>query len=82
MNTSRHRFVWLKVSEALPLAVLPVGELMNSRGNVQLTWHSIEGWREGPHDDLELAVARGNKMSIDDGRPSILDLSSGDGVLV
>jgi hypothetical protein len=48
----------IKVSPALPDAQLLVQELMNFKAKpVTATDDTLESWREGPHDDLVLAVA-------------------------
>jgi hypothetical protein len=48
----------IKVAEALPEAALLVQELANFKAKVSLAADDgLESWREGPHDDLVLAVA-------------------------
>ena len=48
----------LKVSPALPEAQTLVTELMNFKAKPETaTDDTLESWREGPHDDLVLAVA-------------------------
>ena len=48
----------LKVAAALPETELLTKELMNFRiKNQELTSDDLAAWREGPHDDLVLAVA-------------------------
>jgi hypothetical protein len=48
----------LKVSQGLPETPMLVQELMNFKAKAPTTsGDTYEAWREGPHDDLVLAVA-------------------------
>ena len=47
----------LKIAKAIPLADTMLRELLNFRLKVPLNAGAIEAWREGPHDDLVLALA-------------------------
>jgi hypothetical protein len=47
----------LRIAKAIPLADTMLRELLNFRMKVSLNAATAEAWREGPHDDLVLALA-------------------------
>jgi hypothetical protein len=47
----------LRIRRSLPDADLPVGELVRFKAKIMAVRdNTLESWREGPHDDLVLAV--------------------------
>jgi hypothetical protein len=47
----------LRIAKGIPLADTMLRELLNFRMKVALNAATVEAWREGPHDDLVLALA-------------------------
>lgn len=47
----------LRIARAIPLADTMLRELLTFRMKVSLNAATVEAWREGPHDDLVLALA-------------------------